>query len=432
MPRRRTVPSYRLHKQSGQAIVTLTDGNGSRRDVPLGKHGTAESRVEYLRILGEWEAADRQLPSCTQHAGPDITLNELMERYWRFAENYYVKDGQSTSEQECIRQALRPVKRLYGHTLAKDFGPLALKAVRQEMVKHRIVRKIKVTDPKTGIARKEEKLLALGLARKNINKQIGRIRRLFAWAVEEELLPVEVHAALLRVKGLRKDKGQAREKPRVRPVEPAVVDATLPFLPGMVRAMVGVQRLCGGRPQDIVEMRLIDIDMSNKVWEFRPRRYKTEHHNQDDLPEGERVVFLGPRAQAIIKPLLPLNVEAYLFSPSRSEEERNKQRRGARKTPQWPSHLRRQEQKRSRNPTRPPRDRYDVAAYRRAIRRACEKAGVPIWHPNQLRHLRGTEIRRNYGLEASQAVLGHAELSVTQVYAEIDWEAARTIMGEVG
>jgi site-specific recombinase XerD len=73
-----------------------------------------------------------------------------------------------------------------------------------------------------------------------------------------------------------------------------------------------------------------------------------------------------------------------------------------------------------------------VAGYRRAIRRACEKAGLPIWHPNQLRHLRGTEIRKGFGLEASQAVLGHADLSVTQVYAEADLEMARRIMGDVG
>jgi len=218
------------------------------------------------------------------------------------------------------------------------------------MVTHRIVRKIKVIDPATGQTREEEKLLAVGLARKNINKQIGRIRRMFAWAVEEELVTVEVHAALLRVKGLRKGKGQAREKPRVRPVAPAIVEATLPHLPPTVRAMVEVQRLCGGRPQDSVEMRPIDIDTTSPVWEFRPRRYKTEHYNEDNLPERERVVFLGPRAQTIIKPLLPLKVESYVFSPSRSEQERRQRRRDARTTPAWPSHLRRQEERRSRNP----------------------------------------------------------------------------------
>jgi integrase len=398
----------------------------------LGKHGTPESRAEYLRILAEREAAGGHLPPSAQRSSPDITLNELMECYWRFAKSYYVKNGEPTSEQESIRQALRPVKRLYGHTLAKDFGPLALKAVRQEMAEHRIVRKIKITDPETGEERQDEKLLAVGLARKNINKHIGRIRRMFAWAVEEELLPVEVHAALLRVKGLRKGKGQAREKPRVRAVAPAIVDATLPHLPAIVRAMVEVQRLCGGRPQDIVEMRALDIDMSGPIWEYRPRRYKTEHRNEDNLPERERVVFLGPRAQAILKPLLPFKVEAHVFSPSRSELVRNQERRDGRKTPLWPSHLRRQEAKRPQVRARAPSHRYDVPAYRRAIRRACEKAGLPVWHPNQLRHLRGTEIRKGYGLEASQAVLGHAELSVTQVYAEADLETARKIMGEVG
>jgi hypothetical protein len=40
------VPSYRLHKQSGQAVVTLTDGIGGRHDVLLGPHGTPESRSE--------------------------------------------------------------------------------------------------------------------------------------------------------------------------------------------------------------------------------------------------------------------------------------------------------------------------------------------------------------------------------------------------
>jgi integrase len=356
-----------------------------------------------------------------------------MAHYMRFAESYYVKAGKTTSEMEAIRQALRPVKHLYGHTPAKEFGPLAMKAVRQEMVKHRIVRGIKITDPETGAVRQDERLLAAGLTRKNINKQTGRIKRIYGWAVEEELVPVEVRAALLRVKGLRKGKGQACEKPRVRPVAPAIIEASLPLLSAMVRAMVEVQRLCGGRPQDIVEMRPIDIDMSpGRVWEYRPRRYKTEHHNEDNLHEHERVVFLGPRARAIIKPLLPLNVEAHVFAPSRSEEERNKKRREARKTRPWPSHLRLQEEKRSRNPLRPPRDRYDVAAYRRAIHRACAKAGLPIWSPNQLRHLRGTEIRKGYGLEASQAVLGHKELSVTQVYAEADLETARKVMGGVG
>src|SRR5215831_11564946 len=60
MPRPISVPAYRLHKQSGQAVVTLPDGTGGRRDVLLGKHGTPESRAEYARVIAEWEAGGRR------------------------------------------------------------------------------------------------------------------------------------------------------------------------------------------------------------------------------------------------------------------------------------------------------------------------------------------------------------------------------------
>jgi integrase len=361
-----------------------------------------------------------------------------MVLYWKHVGTYYVKDGAPTSEQDTIKQALRFVKRLYGEKSAKDFGPLALKAVRQAMVEHPVTRKVKKRDPQTGeVCRDpetggplfEEKLLRQGLARRFINKQVGRIKRLFAWAVEEELLPVEVYQALRCVKGLKKGKGQAREKPRVKQVPDAHVEAVLAHVPGVVSTMIQVQRLCGCRPEEVLEIRPLDIDMTGPVWEYRPHRYKTEHHNDDDSPDRERIIFIGPQAQALLKPYLPLNVTDFLFSPRRSEERRNAERRAKRQVKLWPSHAAR---KRSDKPRRSPRDRYDVASYRRAIRRACLKAGIPVWFPNQLRHLRGTEIRKRYGLEASQAVLGHSELGVTQVYAENDREAARTVMAEIG
>jgi integrase len=430
---RNAVPTYRHHKQSGQAVVTLTDGLGGRRDVLLGKHGTPESRTEYARILAEWEAAGQRVPRPTgRPSAPDLTLNELMLAYWRHVETYYVKDGKPTSEQETVRHALRFVKQLYGDSPARDFGPLALKAVRQKMVEHPVTRKVKVRDPETGDTKEVVKLLRQGLAPRYINKQVGRIRRMFAWAVEEELLPVTVYQALLTVKGLKKGKGQAREKPRVKPVPEAFVEAVLPYVPAVVRTMMEGQRLCGCRPQDVVQMRAIDIDMTGPVWEYRPPRYKTQHHDDDGGADRERVVFLGPQAQALLKPHLALNVTDYLFSPKRSEEERNRRKREGRQTPRWPSHAQHQERKRRPRERAPLRDCYDVASYRRAIRRACLKAGVPVWFPNQLRHARGTDIRKRYGLEASQAVLGHSELGVTQIYCEVDHDTARRVMQEVG
>ena len=52
----------------------------------------------------------------------------------------------------------------------------------------------------------------------------------------------------------------------------------------------------------------------------------------------------------------------------------------------------------------------------------------PCWSPNRLRHSMATEVRRNYGLEAVQVVLGHATANVTQIYAERDLNLAARIM----
>ena len=84
------------------------------------------------------------------------------------------------------------------------------------------------------------------------------------------------------------------------------------------------------------------------------------------------------------------------------------------------------------DPARRAGEHYLVASYRRAIRRACDQLGIPVWFPHQLRHAAASAIRRRYGLEASQAVLGHSELGTTQIYAEVDRSRARQVMLETG
>ena len=49
------------------------------------------------------------------------------------------------------------------------------------------------------------------------------------------------------------------------------------------------------------------------------------------------------------------------------------------------------------------------------------------WNPHQLRHTAATEIRRAFGLEAAQVVLGHSGADVTQIYAERDMNLARQV-----
>src|SRR6266436_5133706 len=93
------VPSYRCKKNNGRkyGCVSLPDGMGGRRDVLLGKYGTKESRAEYARVVGEWEAAGRRLPQ--PGAGKDPSINELILAYWPHAEDHYRHaDGTPTAE----------------------------------------------------------------------------------------------------------------------------------------------------------------------------------------------------------------------------------------------------------------------------------------------------------------------------------------------
>lgn len=92
-------------------------------------------------------------------------------------------------------------------------GPLALKAVRQDMV-------------------------ARGWSRKYTNSQVGHLLRIFKWAVAEELLPASVLHALAAVPGLRKGRTEAPDHEPIAPVPENVVDVTLSHLPPVVADMV--------------------------------------------------------------------------------------------------------------------------------------------------------------------------------------------------
>lgn len=410
-------PKYSKHKASGQAVVTL-DG----RDFYLGPHGSKVSKAEYDRLTSEWLANGRRLAPAD-----DLRVSELILAFWKHAQTYYTSTGHG-GELGSFKLALGHVRRLYGHTPAVEFGPKALKAVRQSMV-------------------------TADWCRSYVNRQIGRVRQVFAWAVAEEMVPVGVVAALREVEPLTARRSGVRESKPVKPVPEAHVEAAKEKLAPVIRAMIDLQSVTGMRPGEVCQMRTGDIDTTGAVWTYSPAHHKTEHHGH------VRTVYLGKRGQAIVGPYLRPDLTAFIFSPSESEAWHRGRRTAARKTPM--SCGNRAGTNVKRRPGRKPSDRFTVDSYRRSIAYACEAAfGMPdelrdaqgddaavkkekaakrsawrddhVWSPNQLRHNFATEIRKTHGLEAAQVLLGHKTLGVTQVYAEKDVAAAMKIMSEVG
>ncbi len=217
------VPGYRLHKPSGQAVVTL---NG--KDHYLGPWNSPESKSEYDRVIAEWIANGRQLPDRTH--GSRYTVAELIGRYLEFARVYYANGGETTNEFTGIKEAVRPLQELYARLSVADFGPLALKAVRQVMIDK-------------------------GWCRTHINRQVTRIRRVFKWCVENELVPPTVLQALQAVAPLRRGRTTAAEPKPVKPVPDEHVQRVLSFVSRQVAAMMQLQKLTGARPGEIVLMR---------------------------------------------------------------------------------------------------------------------------------------------------------------------------------
>ncbi|MBY0460186.1 MAG: site-specific integrase, partial [Gemmataceae bacterium] len=290
--------------------------------------------------------------------------------------------------------------RLYGHTPAAVFGPRGLAAVRQEMVN-------------------------AGTSRKVVNQRVGRITRALKWAASQELVPVSVYQSLRTLQGLQSGRTEAPDTEPIKPVPAEHVRATLPHLTPHLRCLAELQLLTGIRPNEVCQLRLADVDRTGGVWLYRPQRHKTRHRGRD------RVVALGPKAQSLIEAFTAerdVDPEQPLFSPDRAQAERFAAMRAARKTKVQPS----QAARRARRPKRSPGSRYTPTAYSHAVAKAAKKAGVPHWHPNQIRHTFATSVRKAHGLEAAQVLLGHARADVTQVYAERDMGLAIQIAQEVG
>src|SRR5438046_6857966 len=211
MPRLiQALPKLRTHKATGRAMVTL-DG----QDIYLGPAGSLIARTQHDRLGSDWLPNGRVLPNATQVR----TVSEVIARFWEHAQKHYRRpNGTHTSEPDNYRQALGPLRALYGEIDAEQFGPLFLRAVRQEMIRR-------------------------NWARTNINKQIVRIRSVFKWAASQELVSHSIYDALRTLAGLSAGRSEAKETEPVRPVDEAEVEAILPLLSRQLQTVVRLQLL---------------------------------------------------------------------------------------------------------------------------------------------------------------------------------------------
>lgn len=370
MSRRSKPPKYARHS-SGQARVRI-DGEVHY----LGPYGSKKSHQRYAKLIAEWRAGLDEPPR-------DITVGHLTVLYLEHCKVHYRKHGQPTSEVQANRDVMKRLNKLFRSALAGEFTPRQLKKLRDSMIGER-------------------------LARSTINSSIGRVRRMFRWAVADELVPASVLLGLEAVRDLQYGRTTAKETEPVVAVPDAWVDAVLPHVSRPVRGIIEFMRATGCRPGEALIVRGRDLNMSGNVWEYVPAVHKNEHHNKS------RVVMIGPAGQAVLRPFLKTDLDAYLFTPKDAIADLVKQYRPGAKIRSDLS------------------DRYSIHSLSAAICRACDTADVPQWSANQLRHNFATRARREFGIEAARVTLGHSSAVTSEIYAEKDYEAAKAVVAKIG
>lgn len=411
-PRRKSIPSYLLHTQTGRARAVWTDATGVRQFRMLpGRFDSKESKKAFRKLLLELEASPLQ-----QQADEERTVADVLLAFRLHADQHYRgPDGKPTSEIHEVRIVIRALRELYADTPISQFTPLSVKAARAAWVQE-------------------------GRSRSECNRRLGMVKRILKWGVSEAIVPVAVYQAVATVTGLQRGRTEAHEVDPVGPVEDSVVEATLPHLNRHVRGLIEFQRLTGCRPGEACSIRRSEIDTGGSVWLYAPTHHKTAHRGRS------RTISIGPKAQELLKQFFTPDRDAYLFSPRRALAEVHGTTSRRRKNALG--------------------ERYDRTSYTRAIARACEamhplpahlarqkgelhkdwwkrlteeeKAEVRAWReahrwaPNQLRHQHATKIRKEFGLEAAQVALGHARADVTQIYAEKNAALAATVALKIG
>ncbi len=234
-----------------------------------------------------------------------------------------------------------------------------------------------------------DQLAAEGLTRGYVNQCLKRVRRWVRWCADWEYIPFSITEDLRLVRPLVPFRSAARESKPIPPPPISDILAVIELLPPLPRDVLILARLTAARPSELLELTNGEVVVDESGPRLLPVQHKTAHHGH------KRVIPLTPAAWAIVdprwKPLLP---SERLFESAR----------------------------RSRS------GHYSISAFRSNLKRACHKAGVAPFTPYAVRHAIARHVRREAGLDAAQALLGHASAKTTEIYAPLTAGEAMTLL----
>jgi len=396
------IPVPRLHKQSGSARLRF---NG--REFRFGPFGSPEAERRYRQWRTEHFAEPRETAAqaapapAVPPAAPsaDLTVGELWEAWAKSIQGKRPDDYRKSSTWQGALAALRALMLVPGvvEMPAAAFGPRKYIEVRDALCRAPIVRRLR--NGKTSAPKRR--------TRRDVNDTMRRVDQMYRWATPMELVPESKAHALATVKPIAwGEVSLIRESDARRAVDDDRLAAILPHLTAPLRALLLFARHTGCRPGEAAQLRLSDVlDREKPAWRYRPPQHKNRWRGHS------RDIWIGPKAQAVVLEALGCRGDQeYVFSP-RCAVQRRKRRPDT-----IPKH--------SPQPSPLAGEFYTTAAIRRAVKRACEAAGVPYFVPYEMRNTRSDEARRLHGPDHSQAVLGDKSRALVDHYAPVGWELA--------
>ncbi|MCX7392659.1 MAG: tyrosine-type recombinase/integrase [Planctomycetales bacterium] len=210
-----------------------------------------------------------------------------------------------------------------------------------------------------------QKFIDRGWCRGFCNKCVNRLRLICKWGVENALVNVVTLHALQCVSSLKRGKCDAKDRPRREAVSDDVLDAVRPHLAQNHRDLFDLLRATGARPSELLGLSMENIDTSGAVWIADLDEHKNASRGLS------RKLFFGPQSQMVLRRRPAVGK---LFSVNRNR-------------------------------------------FSTIVKRACLEAGITPFVPYTLRHTKATELRDSMSIEAAQAVLGHAQPSMTARYS---------------
>ena len=230
---------------------------------------------------------------------------------------------------------------------------------------------------------------------RNIAVVAAEIRRIFAEAVAREQVPPE----RLVMNALKKLTENARDSVERDPVDLETVENTCAVLPPVVADLLRFILLTGCRPSEATSATPAMIDTTVTLRVLRPEKHKTKKKGHD------RIIQIGPKARAIVTRWQSSKQSDELIF---SRDELDRATTSNMITLQ----------------TLSDRQEFSRDDFKRYLKRAIAKQGVPHWSPYQLRHAGLTAIREVGGRDAAQAQAGHSDGAVTERYTRKTLENA--------